>query len=223
MKDSFYFKHDLHAREDRKWSKLIRDHGYKAYGLGWAIIERLYEEEGFLPDDESQLVYELRLDPDKDTIKDLHAVLESDLFYKKGGKIGSHSIDRRIAERAKLCKTRAIAGAKGGTSKAIANQLPSQEGRKEGEEGKENNNAFNGVDAPREGVKVMPKPKKTDFDDFRMPWGENKGAFLFNLPTDYCQWLLTNKEQMVAATPGLKEALRFRVKTKKDEARGMSR
>lgn len=195
MKDSFYLKHDLHAREDRKFSKLIRDHGYRAYGLAWGVIERLYEEDGKLPDDEEELIYELRIDPSKDSIEVLRAVLSSDLFYRRDGKIGSLSVDRRMSERIEISRKRSESGAKGGKSKANANLLPSQEGRKEGRIGEKGEGETPGsipieqsngdIDTPRNraerGDPALPPDEHPDFrglafglqEDLEVLWKAN--------------------------------------------------
>ena len=135
MKDSFFFKHDLHAREDRKFSSLIRAHGYRSYGLAWAVIEMIYEADGRLQDDEDQIAYDLRINQELDPMDVIRAVLSSPLFYRRDGIIGSESADRRIAKREEIRKSKAIAGSKGGKCKANAKQVSSQERR--GEEKRE--------------------------------------------------------------------------------------
>ena len=45
MKETYYFSHDCNARNDVKILKLRRSMGMKGYGIYWAIIEMLREEE----------------------------------------------------------------------------------------------------------------------------------------------------------------------------------
>lgn len=198
MKDSFYFKHDLHAREDRKWSKLIRDYGFKAYGLGWAIIERLYEEGGRLPDDEKQLVYELRMDPAKDSVDDLRAVLASDLFYRKDGTIGSDSVDRRMADREDVRQSAVRAGKMSGLARRERSfngrsngveRLPNKEGEGEGEGRKEKEG---------EGEKSSPFAPLGAFPTTSvrpLGFGEHGDKPIPSIPPGYCRWVLTQCEQ----------------------------
>lgn len=45
MKETYYFSHDCNARNDVKILKLRRSLGMKGYGIYWALIEMLREEE----------------------------------------------------------------------------------------------------------------------------------------------------------------------------------
>jgi hypothetical protein len=45
MKDAYYFSHDSNARNDSKILKLRVKHSWSGYGLFWAIIEMLRDEE----------------------------------------------------------------------------------------------------------------------------------------------------------------------------------
>lgn len=48
MKESYYFPHDNNSHRDPKCSALINDFGMEGYGLYWAIIEILHEQDGKL-------------------------------------------------------------------------------------------------------------------------------------------------------------------------------
>jgi len=115
-KDTFYLKHDLDARLDPKTAKMIRVHGWAAYGLFWAIVEKTYGQGGKLPADFCEIAYDLRAEPE--LIEKI--VRDFGLFYVKRNFIGSESIDRRLEERAALRARRAAAGAWGGRAKAAA-------------------------------------------------------------------------------------------------------
>ena len=46
MKDRYYFKHDYHARNDDKIEIMLLDYKAAGYGLYWAVVEKLHEENG---------------------------------------------------------------------------------------------------------------------------------------------------------------------------------
>jgi len=60
--ETFYFSHDYNARNDFKIKKLISKLGYQGYGLYWAIIEDLYNNENKLPADYDMIGYDFRVD-----------------------------------------------------------------------------------------------------------------------------------------------------------------
>lgn len=65
MKDSYYFSHDYNARSDEKIIKLLKDQGWEAYGLYWAIIEKLHESGGWLDLDYDSIAYDMRTDSER--------------------------------------------------------------------------------------------------------------------------------------------------------------
>jgi hypothetical protein len=114
-KESFYFKHDYHARSDEKIARLIRKHGWAAYGLYWALVEMLYENDGKIGNDYEALAYDLRAD--RGLLKSLAE--ESELFYRVGStSFGSKSVDRRLRERRDRSRKAAEAGRLGGEANA---------------------------------------------------------------------------------------------------------
>lgn len=115
MKDSFYFQHDCNARSDQKITRLIRSHGWTAYGLYWALIEMLYENGGKIVSDYEHMAYDLRAD-----LKLVKSIVEdSDLFYRSGStSFGSRSVDRRLQERRDRSKKAAESGKLGGEANA---------------------------------------------------------------------------------------------------------
>jgi len=95
MKETFYFSHDYNTRNDVKIKKLIAKHGYIAYGLFWALIEELYNNENSLPLDYELLSYDLRADDEL-----LKSILNDfDLFYNDGNFFGSNSVKKRLEKR----------------------------------------------------------------------------------------------------------------------------
>lgn len=49
-----YFKHDFGARNDVKLTNLLAELGYKGYGVYWALLEYLYENNGEIPEESIQ-------------------------------------------------------------------------------------------------------------------------------------------------------------------------
>lgn len=126
MKDTYYFPHDYNAQDDPKIVKLLRAHAWAAYGLYWAINERLYAENGTMAADYEQMAYTWRTEPEL-----LKAIITKfDLFYPKPkGLFGSKSVDRRLQERReKSAKARASATAKHRGSSAAQSPAPASDG-----------------------------------------------------------------------------------------------
>lgn len=103
-KDAFYFKHDYGARNDPKMVRLIRLHGWQAFGLAWAIIEILYEQGGRISHDPEHLAYEFRTEQAL-----IEAILASPIFFIIDGMIGSESVDRRLDERRAISEAARVA------------------------------------------------------------------------------------------------------------------
>ena len=99
-KDAFYFSHDYNARSDQKISKLLAKHGMLGYGLYWAIIEILYNNNNILEIDYDCLSYDLR--SDSEIIKSV--INDFGLFTFCENTFGSISVERRLNERAKKTK-----------------------------------------------------------------------------------------------------------------------
>lgn len=55
MKDSYYFKHDMNARNDPKIKSLINKYGLEGYGRFWVIIEMLRESSNYKLEDEEYI------------------------------------------------------------------------------------------------------------------------------------------------------------------------
>ena len=82
-KETFYFSHDYNARSDIKIKKLIVKHGYEGYGIFWALIEDLYQNENLLPLDYDCIAFDLRSNSKiiKSIINDFDLVkLDDDTF-----------------------------------------------------------------------------------------------------------------------------------------------
>lgn len=114
MKSAFYFSHDQNARCDEKIIPLLRAHGWAGYGLYWALVEKMYESSGTIVADFEMLAFDLRADA-----KLVESIATKFcLFYIKKGRIGSLSVDRRLAERQSRVEAAREAGIKSGQARA---------------------------------------------------------------------------------------------------------
>lgn len=94
-KDTFYFSHDYNARTDKKIKKLIRAHRMEGYGIFWALVEDLYNNDNELEADYEAIAEEL-----KSTIPVVKSVVEDfELFVISSGSFGSNSIAARLGAR----------------------------------------------------------------------------------------------------------------------------
>lgn len=96
-KDTFYFPHDFHSRNDPKIIKMLKD-GWDNYGLYWAISEMLHEQGGYLPTDYETLSYELRCEYER-----IKNVIESySLFIINDGVFTSQRVLDNLAYRKEI-------------------------------------------------------------------------------------------------------------------------
>jgi len=94
MKKAYYFSHDYGARNDEKITKLLQQEGWEGYGLFWALIEKLYENDGFLDEDYKCIAFDLRTECER--IERL--IKEYKLFKIKNGSIYSDSVLHRLRQ-----------------------------------------------------------------------------------------------------------------------------
>lgn len=125
MKQTFYFTHDYNAQNDPKIIKLRMKHGWKGYGIFWALIELLSQEENSkLPKDYDSISFQLREETKliKAIIEDFNLFVNDDTFFYSKRLIEHKNKRKEISEQ------RAKAGKKGGlsNSKANAKQLLSK-------------------------------------------------------------------------------------------------
>lgn len=94
-KDTFYFSHDYNARSDSKIKQLMVKHGMTGYGVYWALIEDLYNNENELPVDFESLAFNLHAD-----VEIVKSVVQNfNLFVFNGGFFGSKSVQTRLENR----------------------------------------------------------------------------------------------------------------------------
>lgn len=97
-KDAFWFRHDANARNDIKIIDLRAEHGYQGYGIYFAILEVLREQDGYkLPTSKrARLAVALGESPDiVGAIID--TCIECGLFVEEDGYILSPSFIERMA------------------------------------------------------------------------------------------------------------------------------
>ena len=95
MKETFYFSHDYASRSDEKIKKLIFKYGMEGYGVYWAIVEDLYQNNNKLNRDYEMQSYDLRCDSNmyKSIVEDF------DLFKIAENNFSSISVKKRLQMR----------------------------------------------------------------------------------------------------------------------------
>lgn len=100
-KDAFFFPHDSNARHDPKILKMRSHYKLEGFGLYWAIIEMMREQEDYLlPIDEDSINgYSLDLNCQPDLLKQFisDCVSNFNLFQSNKDYIWSDSLKRRMA------------------------------------------------------------------------------------------------------------------------------
>lgn len=128
MKETYFFSHDYHARNDRKMLKLKVHHKMTGLGVYWSIIEMLYEEGGkLLLGDIAIISDELRTDPEivESVINDF------ELFENDNKYFWSESVIKRLdLRKEKSQKARESAKARWGDSDGKTRSERMSEARK---------------------------------------------------------------------------------------------
>ena len=94
-KETFYFSHDYNTRTDMKIKRLLIKQGYLGYGVFWAIIEDLYNNENRIEKDYESISLDLRCDQEI-----VRSVVEDfGLFDFDDKNFSSKSVQKRLEER----------------------------------------------------------------------------------------------------------------------------
>ena len=94
-KETFYFSHDYNTRTDMKIKRLLIKQGYLGYGVFWAIIEDLYNNENRMEKDYESISLDLRCDQEI-----VRSVVEDfGLFDFDDKNFSSKSVQKRLEER----------------------------------------------------------------------------------------------------------------------------
>ena len=126
-KDAYYFSHDSNAHTDPRILKLRMALGWEGYGIYWAIIENLRNQENYSICESEFMFLTLSLAIDEAKLKQmLSKCLEVKLLKLEDGKVFSPSLLRRMEKADAIREKRREAGSKGGKAKASAKQMPQQ-------------------------------------------------------------------------------------------------
>lgn len=99
-----YFPHDINTRQSREIMKLLLDLSWEGYGIWWAIVEYMHQNQ-FAVDDESLLAYELRCD-----VEIIHKIMNNyGLFHVEEGCYISDRILRNLNYREEKSEERVLA------------------------------------------------------------------------------------------------------------------
>ena len=102
MEKSFYFSHDYDTRSDEKITNLIYRHGWEGYGVYWALIEMLYQNNGKLLFEPDRISFTLRTEE-----KLVESIVQNFLLFKiKEKYFYSSSVQKRIQKRKKISDNR---------------------------------------------------------------------------------------------------------------------
>jgi hypothetical protein len=157
MKEAYYFSHDSNARNDPKIVAMLTKYQWFGYGMYWAIIEIMREQDNYKLESNkytcSSLAMQLHTDAKQveDFLKD--CIEEYELFEEKNNFIYSKSLLRRMKKKDELSKKRSKAASQRwnknkdltgdklqGKSNAIA--LQKQCNKSKGKEKKEKGNTI---------------------------------------------------------------------------------
>lgn len=141
-KDAYYFSHDSNAHKDPKILKLRSKYGWEGYGIYWAIIETLREQENYKwSANDKQLLSFCFANGDEVINQVIDTCLEVGLLVNDGEYIYSSSLTRRMKLKDEISEKRRAAGKKGGSSKSGANAKQNVSNKnKENKENEENEN-----------------------------------------------------------------------------------
>lgn len=94
-KETFYFSHDYTTRADEKIKQLLYNTGMEGYGVYWAIIEDLYQNNNSLKCDYARISYDYHCSSDL-----VEKIIEDfNLFLIEGNNFKSVSIQKRLELR----------------------------------------------------------------------------------------------------------------------------
>lgn len=119
-----YFSHDYDTRSDERIIDLMVSHGFAGYGLFWAIIELLYQNDGVMELQFKRIAFAL---PGSDEKMIASIIQDFDLFVLNGQNFWSESVNKRLeAREAKSVKARDSANKRWQKQKKDANALQTQ-------------------------------------------------------------------------------------------------
>lgn len=138
MKDnSFYFQHDNTAFSDEKILDLRSSLGIEGYGIYWALIELLHQNNGKMQLLSKRLAFAIQVNE-----QNLMSVINDfNLFIVEDGYFYSKRLLDQIQYRAEIIEKRSIAGKSGANAKQMLSKHSPKE--RKGKERKEEDNKGN--------------------------------------------------------------------------------
>jgi hypothetical protein len=190
-KETFYFSHDYNARSDAKIKKLIYQHGMQGYGIYWAIIEDLYNNDNCLELNFGLLSYELR--SDEEIIKSI--INDFELFQVSHETFYSNSIQDRLEMRnQKSEKARTNASKRWNDANAMQTQCDGNALKERKVKERKVNSISNDIEiyiAPKkEKLTTFDKSEYFNFEKFRQAlpeWSEEKCKHYYDSALNYSE------------------------------------
>ena len=130
MKDSQYITHDLGARNDPKLMDLQMEMGGQGLGIFWCLVEKLWENGGYIPANYRSIAFALRWCKPAEVEK---VVNNFGLFQIEDGQIFSRSALERINHKKDKIQRMSEGGKKGQSNRwhkdpeRVVNNLPDKE------------------------------------------------------------------------------------------------
>ena len=129
-KETYYFSHDLNARNDPKCSALISDFGMEGYGVFWAMIEIISEQSNYklekFPKLYDGIAKQLMMQKEA-LLQVIEAMLKQYFLLQEDQKyIWSESLLRRMSEKDRKRQAKIEAGRQGGIKSGISRNAVKQ-------------------------------------------------------------------------------------------------
>lgn len=124
QKQAYWFRHDAHAQDDPKILKMVFEKGWEAYGLFWALVERLRTQVDYKMGVELIPILSRRLDVDAELLESI--VNNYGLFETKDGKFYSESLLKRMEKMDKAIEASRRGGKKSAEARRRKNVNPAQ-------------------------------------------------------------------------------------------------
>lgn len=128
-KDTFWFYHDYHARNDRKVPALIKEYKAAGYGIYWCIVEMLHEENGKLEFDD--LTFEAiakDLNESAEFIKEVveKCISKYKLFYVSENNLTANRVQKNLENKENKSLVKAESGRLGGIKSGETRQIKAE-------------------------------------------------------------------------------------------------
>jgi len=117
-KEAYYFSHDKNAHSDPKILKLRKEYGWQGYGIFWAIIEHMSDQNDYRLMHEGTESFAYNLIIENDLLERIiKSCIKFELFVSDGECYWSESLNERMKIKAKKLKEKSDAGKQGATAR----------------------------------------------------------------------------------------------------------